>query len=70
MKKGDRVWYRGQFVPGFDERPGEGIRGTIELEELPDDPRVPEGATYGVRLENGNYAFADDNHVAPRKERP
>jgi len=69
MKVGDKVWYRGQFVPGFDEKPGEGIRGTIELDELPKDERIPEGAVYGVRLENGNVGFADENHVATRKER-
>lgn len=48
MNIGHKVRFRGKYAREFS------IRGTIE---------VIEGALYGVRLENGNYALADHSQL-------
>lgn len=69
MNEGDKVWFRGQFAKEFS------IRGEIECIE---DPKLSPGgyglmaspqprAKYGVRLENGNFKWAERDQLKPRK---
>ena len=50
FKKGDKVWYKGLFSDSFS------LRGVIEV------CRVP----FGVRLENGNFVWADFDQLQRR----
>lgn len=48
---GELVWYRGQFAGEFS------VRGQVEVQD---------GARLGVRLENGNFVWADASQVKLR----
>jgi len=55
MKIGTRVWYRGKFASQFS------LRGTVENTD---------GVRFGVRLENGNFAWAEASQVCPWNKVP
>lgn len=64
MKKGDKVWFRGQFAKEFS------IRGEIECVDTCGvyglgAPQKP--VAYGVRLENGNFKWAGKDQLRPRQ---
>jgi hypothetical protein len=59
LKIGDPVWYRSNLVSRDPDRPWS-LRGVIEKTDASNAP-------YGVRLENGNHAWAMVDEVKPRE---
>ena len=53
--KGDKVWFRGEYAKRFS------IRGVVE-----DVSQMIDGKPYGIRLENGNFRWADSSQLKER----
>lgn len=52
MKVGDKVWFRGRWSDDFS------LRGVIET--------IREDGEFGVRLENGNFSWAQAGQLKER----
>jgi len=55
LKINDKVWFRGRFSENFS------LRGKIEY------LRHGASTTYGIRLENGNFSYADKTQLKRRR---